>query len=189
MKLQPSRRVLCRPYNRAPCHFMQSHIRKVYVCLAVTCQLHFWQNDRDLLRATVVTRGGGTDTEIRVSTENRSSFFVSIALSPKSLKCHPCVLTLFLLHRFFAEIHQGEGIVSGWHSEVFDLTVLHNSVLKLVTPKCVRSVGERYRKKPQVNVEVLNVLTFFLNPEFFVEINLGACPCRASLISLHCNCV
>ena len=36
---------------------MQSHIRKVYECLAVTCHLHFWQNDRDLLRATAVTRG------------------------------------------------------------------------------------------------------------------------------------
>ena len=35
-----------------PCHFMQSHIRKVYVCLAVTCHLHFRQNDRDLLHAT-----------------------------------------------------------------------------------------------------------------------------------------
>ena len=32
-------------------------IRKVYACLAVTCHLHFWQNDRDLLRATAVTRG------------------------------------------------------------------------------------------------------------------------------------
>ena len=29
----------------------------MYACLAVTCQLHFWQNDRDLLRATAVTRG------------------------------------------------------------------------------------------------------------------------------------
>ena len=47
---------LCTPYNHAPCHFMQSHIRKVYACLAVTCHLHFWQNDRDLSRATVVTR-------------------------------------------------------------------------------------------------------------------------------------
>ena len=36
---------------------MQSHIRKVYACLAVACHLHFWQNDRDLLRATAVTRG------------------------------------------------------------------------------------------------------------------------------------
>ena len=33
------------------------YIRKMYVCLAVTCYLHFWQNDRDLLRATAVTRG------------------------------------------------------------------------------------------------------------------------------------
>ena len=24
------------------------------MCLAVTCHLHFWQNDRDLLRATAV---------------------------------------------------------------------------------------------------------------------------------------
>ena len=37
--------------------FNKSHIRKVYACLAVTCHLHFWQNDRDFLRATVVTRG------------------------------------------------------------------------------------------------------------------------------------
>ena len=52
-----SAQVLCTPYNHAPCHFMQSHRRKVYAFLAVTCHLQFWQNDRDLLRATVVTRG------------------------------------------------------------------------------------------------------------------------------------
>ncbi len=57
MKLLPSWRVLCTPYNHAPCHFMQSHICKVYACLAVTCHLHFWRNDRGLLRATEVTRG------------------------------------------------------------------------------------------------------------------------------------
>ena len=52
-----SAQFLCTPYNHAPCHFMQSHIRKVYACLAVTCHPHSWQNDRDLLRATAVTRG------------------------------------------------------------------------------------------------------------------------------------
>ena len=52
-----SAQVLRTPYNHALCHFMQRHIRKVYGCLAVTCHLHFWQNDRDLVRATVVTRG------------------------------------------------------------------------------------------------------------------------------------
>ena len=36
---------------------MQSHIHKVHVCSAVTCHLHFWQNDWGLLHATVVTRG------------------------------------------------------------------------------------------------------------------------------------
>ena len=43
------------PCTRLQCHFIQSHIGRVYVCLAVTCHLHFWQNDRDLLRATAVT--------------------------------------------------------------------------------------------------------------------------------------
>ena len=56
MKLLPSRRVLCTPYNHAPCHFMQSHVRKVYAYVAVTCHLHFWQNDWGVfLRATTVT--------------------------------------------------------------------------------------------------------------------------------------
>ena len=34
------------------CHFIQSHIGRVYACLAATCHLHFWQNDRDSSGAT-----------------------------------------------------------------------------------------------------------------------------------------
>ena len=52
IKRLPSRRVLCTPYNHAPYYFMQSHILEVHAYLAVTCHLHFWQNDRGLLRAT-----------------------------------------------------------------------------------------------------------------------------------------
>ena len=48
-------------YTILPCtmtrHFMQSHIRRVYACSAVTGHLHVWQNVRDLLRATAVTQG------------------------------------------------------------------------------------------------------------------------------------
>ena len=47
-------------YNHAPvlqCHFIQSHISRMHVCLAATCHLHFWQNHRDLLRATAITQG------------------------------------------------------------------------------------------------------------------------------------
>ena len=46
-------------------HFLQSHIHRVPEHLAVTCPLHFRQNDWDLLCATAVTRGG-TDIEIKV---------------------------------------------------------------------------------------------------------------------------
>ena len=30
----------------------------VYACSAATCHLHFWQNDRDLLRVTAVRNTG-----------------------------------------------------------------------------------------------------------------------------------
>ena len=39
------------------------------VCLAVTCHLHFWPNDQDLLHVTAVA-WGGTDTEIRFNKES-----------------------------------------------------------------------------------------------------------------------
>ena len=64
-----SAQVLCTPYNHAPCHFMQSHTRKV--CLAVTCHLHFWQNDRDLPHAAAVTRGWNGYRNESISTESR----------------------------------------------------------------------------------------------------------------------
>ena len=46
------------PCTTLQCHFIPSHIRiRVHACLAVTCHLHFGQNDRDLLPAIAVTRG------------------------------------------------------------------------------------------------------------------------------------
>ena len=42
---------------------------RVCACLGVNCYLHFWQNDRGLLRATEVTRGWNGH-RIGVSTQN-----------------------------------------------------------------------------------------------------------------------
>ena len=59
MKLLPSRREFC--VHHTTLHHVTSckatYDGKVYACSAATCPLHFWQNDRDLLRATAVTRG------------------------------------------------------------------------------------------------------------------------------------
>ena len=44
------------PCTNLRCHLIQSHLGRVYVCLAVTCHLHFWQNDRDLLRVITESR-------------------------------------------------------------------------------------------------------------------------------------
>ena len=76
-----SAQVLCTPYNHAPCHFMQSHICKVYACLAVTCHLHFWQNDWDLLRATVVTQGCN---RYQNTSQHRK------LMLEKKISCHSC---------------------------------------------------------------------------------------------------
>ena len=47
------------------CHFIRSHIRRVQVCLAVICCLHFWEKDRVLFYVLLqYTRVIGTDTEI-----------------------------------------------------------------------------------------------------------------------------
>ena len=56
--------------TNAEARFNKSHIRKVYACLAVTCHLRFWRNDR-VFYVLLREHGGGTDTEIRVSTESR----------------------------------------------------------------------------------------------------------------------
>ena len=61
VKLLSSQRV-CSVYTiqpcTMPCHFIQSHICMVHACLAVTRHLHFWQNDRDFLRANAVVWNG-----------------------------------------------------------------------------------------------------------------------------------
>ena len=46
-------------YTKQPCVTLckATYVRCMRAYLAVTCHLHFWQNDRHLLRATAVTRG------------------------------------------------------------------------------------------------------------------------------------
>ena len=69
MKLQPYRRKSW--YTIQPCTIsFHAKPAKVYACLDVTCHLHFWQNDRDLLRVTAVTRGWN---EYRNKSQHRKS--------------------------------------------------------------------------------------------------------------------
>ena len=51
VKLQPSRAspvYIIQPCTTLQSHFMSSHIGGVHACLAVTCHLHSWQDDREL---------------------------------------------------------------------------------------------------------------------------------------------
>ena len=51
-----SAHVLCTPFNHALVYSIIS-IKATYVCLAVTCHMHFWQNGRYLVCATAVKQG------------------------------------------------------------------------------------------------------------------------------------
>ena len=71
------------------------HSHCVRMWFYITCHLHFWQNDRDLLRATAVTRGG-TDTE------NKSQHR-KLTLQKKIL---PPLLQLFELATFHLRVRR-----------------------------------------------------------------------------------
>ena len=67
MKLLPSRRKFCVHHTMLHVTLCNlSHIGKVYACLAVTCHLHFWQHDRDILPATATT-GWGTNKSVEAT--------------------------------------------------------------------------------------------------------------------------
>ena len=60
VKLLPSRRTFCVHHttmHQFTASLVGSRIRRVHVRLTVTCHLPFWQNDRDLFRATAGTPG------------------------------------------------------------------------------------------------------------------------------------
>ena len=69
---------------------IHSKPHRVYVCLTVTCHLHFWQNGQDLSHATAVD-GGGTDTKVRVCTESapgeENSPAAPAGIEPRTFYC------------------------------------------------------------------------------------------------------
>ena len=69
------------------CHFIRSHIGRVHVCLVVTSHLHFWQNDRDILRATAAAR--------RWNGSRNKSQHRTLALEQKILPPLPLANSLF----------------------------------------------------------------------------------------------
>ena len=80
MKLQPSRPKSC-VHHTTMLHVTSCKATyvMVYACLAVICHLHFWQNDRDLSRATAVTRGWN---EYRNTSQHRKSTLEKKILPP-----------------------------------------------------------------------------------------------------------
>ena len=80
-----------------------TYVRCVRI-LAVTCHLHFWQNDQDLLRAAAVT-GGGTDTE---TSQHRKLTLEKKILPPPLQRLEPTTFRSRVLGRFslYMEIQQ-----------------------------------------------------------------------------------
>ena len=68
---------------------MQTHIHTVHACLAVSCHLHLWQNDRDLLGATAVVFSYHNDDTKAVNGGWRLSHTQSVQLPLLNLRCQP----------------------------------------------------------------------------------------------------
>ena len=102
-----STQVLCAPCNHAPIYsviLFETIIRyRVHVCLAATCRLHLWQNDRDLLRATAVTRGWNG---YRSKSQHRKLFSLTKVVKPVQVADFQFVQTLlhFLLQEANCQI-------------------------------------------------------------------------------------
>ena len=130
MNLLPSQCILCTPYNHAPCHFMQSHIRKVYVCLAVTCHLHFWQNDRDLLHAAAVTRGWNghwnKSQHRKLTLEKKILLLLLLGFEPATFQSFSS-LTL-LLHSYMFPQYSSQGMAVGVSAASSLSFLLHSDV-------------------------------------------------------------
>ena len=139
-----SAQVLCTPYNHAPCHFMESHIRKVYVCLAVTCHLHFWQNDRDLLRATAVTRGWN-------GYRNKSQHRKLRKFSRRS--CRDSNLRPFSHGALTTELSRSLTKLLNWlHVHLATPSVLWQAVNKILTMKTCGTSSDRHNYREAVEV-------------------------------------
>ena len=122
--------VLCTPYNHAPCHFMQSHIPKVYACLTVTCHLHFLLNDQDLLCATAVTWGWNG---YQNKSQHRKLTLEKKIILPKVLSCLLCAhmwSAALMFYQYFP-VHEG---ICVWMYFLFFLALGANSfVMSLKT--------------------------------------------------------
>ena len=138
-----SRRVLCAPYNHAPCHFMQSHIRKVCACLAVTCHLRFEQNDRGLLRATAVTRGWNG---YRNKSQHRKLTLEKKILPPRQQGFEPATFRSRVLRSNHWAIPAPHLLLVFWFCFSFILTALYIKIVHRIHCNLIAKMHALTRK-------------------------------------------
>ena len=122
--------------TNAEARFNKSHIRKVYACLAVTCHLHFWQNDRDFLRATVVTRGWNG---YRNKSQHRKSTLEKKILPPFQQGFEPAT--------FQSRVRRSNHWAIAWERERENLCLMSSDVLRHIRDKLYETLNTNLREK------------------------------------------
>ena len=139
VKLLPARHTFC-VHNTTmhqftvPLHAMP-HTRE-HVCLGVTCDMHFWQNDQDLARATAVTRrwnGYRNESAQKVTPEKkilppqsqscrdsnrRWSFRPRVRRSTTELSPIPVLSVLVSLHSYMSVKNSTKNKCKPMHAEI-----------------------------------------------------------------------
>ena len=141
--------------TNAEARFSKIHIRKVYACLAVTCHLHFWQNDRDFLRATVVTRGWNG---YRNKSQHRKSTLEKKILPPFQQGFEPatfqsrvrcCETISWIRRREKKRKKWGGGGGGGQNGETVGGLIRH-TLLVVIRRMLVLKLGNFYSKQPYI---------------------------------------
>ena len=137
------------------CHFIWSHNCRMHVCLAVTCQLHFWQNDWDLLCATAETWGwNGYQTKSQhkkltlknilppLLPRHKSKNFQSLVHHSTT---EPFLIPIIVTHEYKLLYHQLYHDVHQWYRLVISVMwIIH--LLLLTTTLCYTAP---YQATPQ----------------------------------------
>ena len=111
-------------------YFSQSQICRVNAYLAVTCYLHFWQNDWDLLCATVVTGGWNRYSGFKTTTKIMNFIHACINFFLFCAHCNlycSCFLLILLSFFYTQKMYSSAPFMCLVNCIIYDLDMIQSS--------------------------------------------------------------
>ena len=187
------------------CYFIWNHNCRMHVCLAVTCQLHFWQNDWDLLCATAVAWGWNRyQNKSQHKTLTLKNIFPPLLPGHKSNNfqswvhhstTEPFLIPIIVTHEYKLLYHQLYHDVHQWYRLVISVMwILH--LLLLTTTLCYAAPYQAtpHSTTPYHTIHTVHVLCHWLWGAVVLwawawHIVLLRVPCLLPFTTCRCGCL